>query len=72
MQQINVLATITKMYSDLNHSGQHEIAMPLEFLYRRYQKADHCEKIRVFNDFTNYCDDYDLTIEWVYEIIKAA
>jgi hypothetical protein len=70
MTKVNVLATITKVYSDLKHSDQPELALPLEFIYKRFEKATNSEKQRVYSDFTKYCQDYDIEITYVSAELK--
>ena len=70
MTRVNILATITKVYSDLKHSEHPELAGPLEFIYKRFNKASPIEKQRVYSDFIKYCNDYDIEIVHIAESLK--
>jgi hypothetical protein len=58
----NAAYLITKVYSNLKQRGEEELAMPLELLYKRYNKAHQRDKGKIFQDFLDYCNDYDINI----------
>ena len=57
---------MTKVGWNLKMQGREDLALPIEFFYARYSHAHMKDKQRIFEQFLDYCKEWEIDINEDY------